>query len=250
MQWISPNTGHNHNTHLYTAQFTQHRWSKALRSVWSQIFIRFLAQKCKSALKQVVFSPMFHHRTFSKNQPHSPPCPWVAYPPWVPCRPDSSLICASNALPGLSSLAQAPALAPRFTTPVRRPVRDSRADPLSAAQARHPQRPWSIVRQVLLHHSPRRPVSPSSSSTPESHRRGPKSSSLDPNAIVGHHAPWMRRQVTAPLRRLLAEARRHRSPRSLDSCSPRPDSSAAEAKLQSVGKRVSISNPFRISNPF
>jgi hypothetical protein len=137
MQWISPNTGHSHNTHLYTAQFTQHRWSKALRSVWSQIFIRFLAQKRKSAHKQVAFPPVFRHRAFVTRFQKTSLILLLA--PESPARlessvaSDSSSICASDALLGLPSPAQAPALALRFTTLVRRPVRDSRADPLSAA---------------------------------------------------------------------------------------------------------------------
>jgi hypothetical protein len=133
------------------------------------IFIRFLAKTCpnrlrflrhfvtaclwpaantrawgfpKSQLPQCVFKKS---APFSSLHPESP-----AHP--VPCRPDSSPICDSGALPGLPSLAQAP-----FATPVRRSVpvaRDSHVDPLSAARAGHPQRPWSIARQVLLHHSP------------------------------------------------------------------------------------------------
>jgi hypothetical protein len=74
--------------------------------------------------------------------------------PRVPCRSDSYQVYDSDVLAGLPSPAQAPALAPRFATPVQWPVPiayDSRADPLSAARAGHPQRPWSIAHQVLLH---------------------------------------------------------------------------------------------------
>jgi hypothetical protein len=83
-----------------------------------------------------------------------------------------------------------------------------------------PAAPESLV----LHPSPHRPVSPSSSSTPESHRRGPKSSPPDPNATAGRRDPRTRCQVVAPPRRLLTEARRHRSLCPPDGCSPRPDS--------------------------
>jgi hypothetical protein len=83
-----------------------------------------------------------------------------------------------------------------------------------------PAAPESLV----LHPSPHRLVSPSSSSTPESHRRGPKSSPPDPNATAGRRDPRTRCQVVAPPRRLLTEARRHRSLCPPDGCSPRPDS--------------------------
>jgi hypothetical protein len=86
---------------------------------------------------------------FPKNQRPSPPCPPSRLPTPSPTALDSSPICDSGAQPGLPSPAQAPALAPRFATPVRRPVpvaRDSRADPLSAAPAGHPQRPCRRTR--------------------------------------------------------------------------------------------------------
>jgi hypothetical protein len=131
-------------------------------------FIRFLAPKCKSVIKQAAFYSPFPHRVFvgrgeytgatiprkaalslnafPKNQRPSPPCPLSRLPTPSPAAPDS---CDSGALPSLPSPAQAPALARRFATPVRRPVpvaRDSRADPLSAAPAGHPQRPCRRTR--------------------------------------------------------------------------------------------------------
>jgi hypothetical protein len=70
-------------------------------------------------------SPKSNSRSaFPKNQSCSPPCPPPESPthPESPAAPDSSPICDSGVLPGLPSLAQAPALAPRFMTLVRRPV--------------------------------------------------------------------------------------------------------------------------------
>jgi hypothetical protein len=155
-----------------------HWESDRYRSCLVSIFIRFLAQKCKSAPKQAAFSPAFRHCTFVGRDEYTGAtiprkeapavrfqkiCHVLLLAPESPAHfksppaLDSSLICDSGALFGLPSPAQAPALAPKFATPVRRLVpvaRDSRADPLSAARAGDPQHPWSIARLVLLHHLP------------------------------------------------------------------------------------------------
>jgi hypothetical protein len=149
------------------------------RSLWAclvSIFLRFWPQNAKARPNRLCFLWRFvtarlwaatntRVRRFPEKQ--LPQCvskksaPFSSLPPESPAHfksppaPNSSPICDSGALSSLPSPAQAPALAPRFATPVRRPVpvtRDSHVDPLSAARAGDPQHPWSITHLVLLHH--------------------------------------------------------------------------------------------------